>query len=82
MTSPLPIACSLSTRAFADRLDWITRLNREFLVDFRVEGGSLRSVYRADAEQQIRELVASEQECCGFLRFAVQAFERCDRAAH
>ena len=72
MTTPLSIACSLSTEAFADRLDWIARLNREFLSEFRVDGGSLRLVYRAEAEQQVRELVEKEGECCGFLRFAIQ----------
>jgi hypothetical protein len=71
MTTPPPIACSLSVDAFADRLDWIARLNRECLREFRVDGRSLRLVYRAEAGQQIRELVEKEGECCGFLRFAI-----------
>ena len=71
MTTPLPIACSLSAEALADRLEWIARLNRAFLRESRVQGGSLRLVYRADAARTARELVEKEGECCGFLHFAI-----------
>ncbi len=71
MTTPLPIACSLSADALADRVHGITELNRAFLRESRSERASLRLVYDPKAAQKVRELVEKERECCGFLRFSI-----------
>jgi hypothetical protein len=71
MSEPLPIACSLTVQALADRRGWIAQLNRAFLRESRVERNSLRLVYGAEATEKVRELVSKERECCGFLHFVI-----------
>jgi hypothetical protein len=72
MTNPLPIACTLSRDALADRIGCIAALNRNFLRGCSVERTTLLLAYDAAAARDVRALVASEQECCGFLRFAIE----------
>jgi hypothetical protein len=72
MNKPHPIACSLSTEALADRIGWISALNRDFLRACRRERTTLRLTYDAAAARDVRMLVAREQECCGFLGFSIQ----------
>jgi hypothetical protein len=67
-----PVACSLSPNALKDRLGWIGTLNRNFLRAHTLERTTLRLTYEAAAMRDVRALVAREQECCGFLRFAIQ----------
>jgi hypothetical protein len=67
-----PIACSLSPDALKDRLGWIAALNRNFLRAYTREHSMLRLTYDPAAMRDVRTLVASEQECCGFLRFAIR----------
>jgi hypothetical protein len=66
------IACSLSPDALKDRLGWIGTLNRNFLRAYTLERTTLRLTYEVAATREVHALVASEQGCCGFLRFAVQ----------
>lgn len=72
MSEPLPIACSLSAEALADRIGLISELNRSFLRAHRLGRGALRLVYDVAAAEDVRMLVEREQECCGFLRFAIE----------
>ena len=70
-STPL-IACSLSTDALGNRLEWIAALNREYLREMRSERTRLQLSYDARAAALVHELVANEQECCGFLRFTTR----------
>jgi hypothetical protein len=72
MSTSLPIACTLPPQDYADRLAWITELNRGSLRAARREGTTLRLEYALDAEARVRELMRREHVCCGFLRFAVR----------
>ena len=67
-----PIACSLSPDALTDRVGWIDALNRNFLRAYTLERTTLRLTYDAAAMREVHALVASEQECCGFLRFEIR----------
>lgn len=70
MTTP-PIACTLASEDYANRLAWIGRLNRESLRSHRLDGVSLELVYDRTAIDQVRELVKREESCCSFLRFSM-----------
>jgi hypothetical protein len=72
MTEWHPIACTLTQEALADRIGWISALNRDFLRECRLERTTLRLTYDAAAARDVRMLVAREQECCGFLGFSIQ----------
>ncbi|HEY8311862.1 MAG TPA: hypothetical protein VIG47_14965 [Gemmatimonadaceae bacterium] len=84
MNTPDPIACTLSPEALADRIGRVSALNRDFLLAYSLERTTLRLTYDAAAARDVRALVASERECCGFLRFAIgesaNAIELCIRA--
>jgi hypothetical protein len=67
-----PIACSLAPGHFAQRADWIARLNAWALRDHRRDGLSLHLTYDQRAVGELRELVRREQACCGFLRFDME----------
>ena len=67
-----PIACSLSPDALTDRIGWIGALNRTFLRAYTLERTTLRLTYDAAAMREVHALVASERDCCRFLRFEIQ----------
>jgi hypothetical protein len=71
--SDKPIACSLSAADLERRRARWEALADGALIERaqRLEG--VRLVYRAEpgAEQELRELVALEAECCPFLDFSV-----------
>ena len=67
-----PIACSLESGAFRERLAWIADLNRAALLDAQREGLRLILTYRRDHADQVREMVRREQQCCAFLGFELQ----------
>lgn len=64
-----PIACTLESGDFKERLGWIAELNRAALLDTRREGMQLVLSYRPDHADNVRELVRREQQCCAFLNF-------------
>jgi hypothetical protein len=64
-----PIACTLETGEFKERLGWIAELNREALLDARREGLRLTLTYRPDEAERVREMIRREQQCCAFLGF-------------
>lgn len=71
MTASPPIACTLSSGDYADRLALIGKLNRESLQSYRVEGLTLELVYEADAAIRVHDLIEREEKCCAFLHFSV-----------
>lgn len=70
------MACSLPPEALIDRIGWISALNRDHLRACRLERTTLQLTYDAAASREVRALVASEQECCRFLRFAIQESQK------
>jgi hypothetical protein len=71
MSNSLPIACTLDSGAYADRLSWIANLNRAHLRTHRLTRGVLELSYDPRAATLLRELVRREQACCAFLDFSL-----------
>lgn len=68
-----PMACSLSADEQPGRLAWIRQLTACSLKAHRLDGTSLNLTYAGDARPDLERLVASERQCCGFLRFELRA---------
>jgi hypothetical protein len=77
MTSdnPSPLACSLSPREYAQRRRDFRRLFAVALRESRREPARLHLVLDASTarEDEVRDLLRREQECCPFFSFAVEA---------
>lgn len=69
--SSAPIACTLSSGDFRQRLAWIAALNREAMRTRHREGRRLELTYAPDALNRVSEMVRRERECCAFLTFSV-----------
>lgn len=67
-----PIACTLGTGAFKERMAWIAELNEAALVEVHRQDLTLELIYRAEARIQVLRMVRGEQECCAFLTFEVR----------
>jgi hypothetical protein len=67
----LPIACTLTPGAMTERVDWLGRLGTTALLDGRRSDRTLELWFDPSAEQEVRDWVAAEQECCAFLSFAL-----------
>jgi hypothetical protein len=69
----IPIACTLDPRRLRDRLAFIDSLAADALIGQDEIPGGVRSRFRdkPDVEARVRELVAAESSCCGFLSFEV-----------
>ncbi len=72
MESTTPVACTLSTEGFSERMIWIAALNRDALESHARDDRRLTLRYARSAESRVRELVRRERECCGFLTFDVR----------
>lgn len=70
-----PIACTLGTGAYRERLAWIAELNRSALQSVRREGARLILTYDPQASAGVRTMIRREQKCCAFLRFELQEDE-------
>src|SRR3712207_1922426 len=70
-TESEPIACTLTPGDFNDRTKWIRALAQRSLRSATREALALHLTYGSEAADQVRELVAKEQCCCSFLRFAM-----------
>lgn len=68
-----PMACTLDAAALGSRLAWIRAVTERSLLAYRLEGRTLRLVYRVDAADELRRIVDLEQACCAFLDFALEA---------
>jgi hypothetical protein len=71
-TASAPIACTLGSSDFKDRLGWIRELSAKSLRRHHRDGLMLELTYDRSAAADVHEFVRSEQACCGFLRFAVR----------
>ncbi|MGH8062276.1 MAG: hypothetical protein ACREO7_09720 [Pseudoxanthomonas sp.] len=69
-TTPDP-ACSLTARAFQERVGWIAALNQEFLRRSQRQGNILTLTYGAAARSQVEDMVSRERDCCAFLEFKI-----------
>ena len=64
-----PIACTLPAAVLKERLAWIRWVTAESLLEYKLDGTTLRLTYHHQAEADLRRIVAQEQKCCAFLRF-------------
>jgi hypothetical protein len=71
VTIPVPLACSLTPDAYADRLRSIGELNRDFLRSYDRRDSTLELLYSPVASRMVRELVRREEICCAFLTFTL-----------
>jgi hypothetical protein len=65
----LPIACTLTPGAMADRGEWLRRLGRERLIGGERRDGALDLRFDPAGEADVREWMKAEEECCAFLSF-------------
>jgi hypothetical protein len=68
----LPIACTLTPAAMADRGEWLRRLGAEGLVSGERLDDSLDLRFDPAVEGGVKEWVRAEQECCAFLSFELR----------
>jgi len=73
--STKPIVCSLGPEDLRQRLTVIRELNRRALRGRERDGLRLKLAYDADAEAEVRELVAMERRCCSFLDFRMNQLD-------
>jgi len=71
-TTDAPIACTLGAGDFKARMAWLADLNARALTDHRRDGLTLHLTYRAEAREEVEDLIRQERECCGFLEFQVR----------
>jgi hypothetical protein len=69
-----PIACTLSTDQYTGRTRELAALTAHALRGREPLPGGARLHFAADAEteQELRQLVAAEAQCCAFLRMDVR----------
>lgn len=72
----LPIACTLTPGAMADRVEWLRRLGAASLLAGERRDAMLELRFDAAAEHEVREWISTEQECCAFLSFDVDTSGR------
>jgi hypothetical protein len=65
----LPIACTLTPGATADRVEWLRRLGAESLRAAERRDAGLHLRFDAGAEDEVSRWVRAEGECCAFLSF-------------
>ncbi|MEQ8393713.1 hypothetical protein [Thalassobaculum sp.] len=66
-----PIACTLKSGDFRQRLAWMAALNRDALRTRLRDGRRLELTYAPDAVDRVSEMVRREQQCCAFLSFTL-----------
>ena len=71
-SSDAPIACTLDTRDFKQRLVSIAKLNRDALCSHERDGLVLRLRYDAKFADRVNEMVRRETQCCAFLQFDIR----------
>jgi hypothetical protein len=73
MTDHLPIACSLGAADLAERLNQISDLGRDALVDARRDGAraELRFAARPGVRERVAAIAAAEARCCAYLDLRV-----------
>lgn len=69
IVEPSPIACTLTSGAFKERMGWMAALNRDALRKYTRRDLVLERSYAPEARERVREMVRNEQRCCAFLGF-------------
>ena len=64
-----PVACTLQSGDYRERLAWIADMARDGLVEVRREDLHLELTYAPRVAERVREMVRREQQCCAFLNF-------------
>ena len=64
-----PIACTLKSRSYQERLVWIARLARDGLLAISRNDLQIELTYAPSVAGRVREMFGREQECCSFLNF-------------
>jgi hypothetical protein len=67
-----PIACTLGSGDFKNRIGWIRQLSAKSLRSHRRDGLMLELTYDRSAAADVHEFVRSERACCAFLGFDVR----------
>ena len=70
-TAP-PMACSHGASDFKARMAWLADLNTRALTEHRRDGLTLHLRCRAEAQDEVEDLVRQERECCSFLDFEIR----------
>jgi len=70
-----PIACTLDAGNLNERLEWIADLNARALRRSRRDDLRLALDYEPGAIEEVRRMVAGEQDCCAFLAFDIAALD-------
>jgi hypothetical protein len=65
------IACTLGAGDLRERMAWIATLNSRSLKASHKEGLKLTLHYDPKAIDDVRQMVAGEEECCAFLTFDI-----------
>ena len=68
-----PIACTLNFRAVGPRLASTRKMTEQSLLSHRLDGRTLRLVYRPEAADEVNRIVELERTCCAFLDFSLEA---------
>ncbi len=66
-----PIACSLPSGAYSERVAWIRDLATDALISARRDDLTLQLTYASHAAPRVHEMVEKEKACCAFLSFAL-----------
>jgi MerR family transcriptional regulator, copper efflux regulator len=72
MPTELPIACSLTPGAAAERAQQWRELGADALVEKAGIAGGVRLRFRDSATNALETLVAAERECCPFLDLKIR----------
>lgn len=67
-----PLICALSGPEMALQQEEITRFLNESLLEYRRDGQILELRFPANVEEQVRNMIRLEQECCSFLLFDIR----------
>jgi hypothetical protein len=67
--SSKPIFCTLSPTPMAPRLAQIQNLTQRYLRSHRLEGNAMMLTFELAAADELRQIVALEEQCCAFLDF-------------
>ena len=66
-----PIACTLPSESYHERLASIAQLARDGLLGMSRNDLQIEFTYAPSVAGRVREMVSKEQECCAFLNFDV-----------
>ena len=71
MPEQLPIACSLTAEAAAERLDSFARLAEDALIRAERGRAGIELTFKggAEIERALLEFIGAERQCCPFLDF-------------